>query len=268
MSVVEAAILGVIQGITEWLPISSSGHLVLYQQIAEVDVPFLFDVLLHFASLVVILVVFRQRIGEILKSSEYIRNVILGSIPIALAGYFARDVIEASFSNMRVVPIALIVTGFFLFLTRFSNDIKHGVPNSQHYSSVTPKHDIKKNAAKISPLKSITVGIAQSLALIPGLSRSGVTISTGMLLGIDRKKSAEFSFILAIPAILGATLFETFRVEYVDKTMVVPMLTGMIISFIVGCFSLRFLLKVIQRGRFHWFSVYCIALGVVLCKVL
>ncbi len=245
MSIIEAVTLGVIQGITEWLPISSSGHLVLYQQIAKVDTPFLFDVLLHFASLLVILVVFRQRIGEILRSSKYIRNIILGSIPIALAGFLGRDIIEASFSSTRVVAVALIITGFFLFLTRFS----------------------KERTTEVSPLKSMAVGVAQALALFPGISRSGATISTGMLLGINREKSAEFSFILAMPAILGATLFEVFRIESVEKDLIIPVLIGMIISFVVGYFSLKFLLKVIQRGKFFWFSVYCIALGLVLIKV-
>ncbi len=245
MSVLQAVTLGVIQGITEWLPISSSGHLVLYQQIARVDTPLLFDVLLHFASLLVILVVFRQRITEILRSSEYIRNIILGSIPIALAGFLARDIIEASFSNMRIVPFALIITGFFLFLTHFA----------------------REKTTKTSPLNSIIIGISQSLALLPGISRSGATISTGMFLGISREKSAEFSFILAVPAILGATLFEIVeivRTGSLEKSLIMPLSIGMVISFIVGYFSLKLLLKAVKSRKFFWFSFYCMALGLLL----
>ncbi len=242
MSVVEAVTLGVIQGITEWLPISSSGHLVLYQQIVEIDTPLLFDVLLHFASLLVILVVFRRRIAEILRSREYIRNIILGSIPIALAGFLARDIIETSFSSLRVVPFALIITGFLLFLTRFS----------------------RERTERIAPLKSIVVGVSQAVALFPGISRSGATISTGMLLGISREKSAEFSFILAMPAILGATLFEISKVECVEKSLVMPLVAGMVISFVVGYFSLKLLLKVVKSRKFFLFSIYCVALGLLL----
>ena len=245
MSVLQAATLGVIQGITEWLPISSSGHLVLYQQIAGVDTPLLFDVLLHFASLLVILVVFRQRIIEILRSSEYIRNIILGSIPIALAGFLARDIVGAALSNMTVVSVALIITGFFLFLTRFA----------------------REKTTKVSPLNSIIIGISQAVALFPGISRSGATISAGMLLGIKRGKSAEFSFILAVPAILGATLFETVevvRAGSLEKSLIMPLSMGMVISFIVGYFSLKLLLKVVKSRKFFWFSFYCIALGLLL----
>ncbi len=245
MSVLEAVTLGVIQGITEWLPISSSGHLVLYQQIAKVDTPLLFDVLLHFASVLVILVVFRQRIIEILRSSEYIRNIILGSIPIALAGFLARDIVEAARSNMTVVSVALIITGFFLFLTHF----------------------VREKTTKVSPLNSIIIGISQSLALLPGISRSGATISTGMFLGISRENSAEFSFILAVPAILGATLFETVevvRAGSLEKSLIMPLSIGMVISFIVGYFSLKLLLKVVKSRKFFWFSFYCIALGLLL----
>ncbi len=245
MTVFEAATLGVIQGITEWLPISSSGHLVLYQQIAGVDTPLLFDVLLHFASLLVILVVFRRRIAEILRSSEYIRNIILGSIPIALAGFLTRDIVEAARSNMTVVSVALIITGFFLFLTRFSTE----------------------RTNKIAAPKSIAIGISQAVALFPGISRSGATISTGMLLGISRENSAEFSFILAVPAILGATLFETVEVVRagpLEKSLIMPLSMGMVISFIVGYFSLKLLLKVVKSRKFFWFSFYCIAFGLLL----
>jgi undecaprenyl-diphosphatase len=246
MSIIEAVTLGVIQGITEWLPISSSGHLVLYQQIAKVDAPLLFNVLLHFASLLVILVVFRQRIMEIFKSPKYIRNIIIGSIPIALAGFFGRDIIEASFSNTRVVAVSLIITGVLLFLTRFSRD----------------------KTTSVTPLNSIIIGISQAFALIPGISRSGATISTGMLSGIKREKSAEFSFILAMPAILGATLFEILEIVRaggsIDKSLIMPLSIGMVVSFIVGYFSLELLLKIVKSRKFFWFSFYCIALGVLL----
>ena len=245
MSTVEAVNLGIIQGITEWLPVSSSGHLALYQHIVNLDVPLIFDVLLHFSSLAVIIVVFRKRIIEILKSSGYIFNIILGSIPIALAGYFARDLIEVSFSNMKTVSAALLITGFMLFATRFR----------------------ESGTGSVRPLSSLIIGLSQAFALFPGISRSGATISTGMLSGINREKAAEFSFILAIPAILGATAFEIFQVESVEKELVLPLITGMIVSFTTGYFSLKLLLRVVKRGKLSWFSFYCIALGLLLIAV-
>lgn len=249
MCITEAATLGIIQGITEWLPVSSSGHLALYQQIAGTDTPFLFSVLLHFASLAVIIVVFRRRIAEIFRERNvrYARNIIIGSLPVAVCGFLFSGLVEDAFTSMKTVSLALIATGVFLSLTRLARG----------------KYD------RVGLRSSLVIGAAQAIALIPGISRSGVTIGTGMLAGIDREKAAEFSFILAIPAIFGATVFEILRIESVERSLLVPLAVGMAVSFISGYFSLRFLLKVIQRGRFFWFSVYCIALGLVLmhCRV-
>ena len=252
MTLLEAATLGIIQGITEWLPVSSSGHLVLYQQFAKIEAPLIFDVLLHFASLVVIFVVFRKRIAGILYSllrreveEDNFKtgcNIIIGSIPIAVTGFLFRGFIESAFSSTKIVSQALVGTGILLFLTRYA----------------------REKRVKISPLNSVVIGISQAIALIPGISRSGMTISTGMILGIDRVKAAEFSFILALPAIFGATLFELSRVESIEKSLIIPLLAGMIISFVVGYFSLRFLLKLIQKGKLSWFSVYCITLGLIM----
>jgi undecaprenyl-diphosphatase len=244
MCVTEAAILGVIQGITEWLPVSSSGHLALYQQIAGTDAPFLFDVLLHFASLIVIVLVFRKRIAEIFRERNvrYARNIIIGSLPIAVCGFLFRGLVEDAFTSMKTVSLALVVTGVLLSLTRLA----------------------REKYAEVRPLNSLVIGAAQAIALIPGISRSGATISTGMLTGINREKAAEFSFILAIPAIFGATIFELLRIESVERSLLVPFAVGMAVSFVSGYFSLKFLLKVIRRGRLFWFSVYCITLGLVL----
>ncbi len=252
MSTLEALMLGLIQGITEWLPVSSSGHLALYQQFAGIDVPLLFDVLLHFASLLVILAVFRKRIAEILRSfhrkgdkengSRYLRNIAIGTLPIAVCGFIFRGSIEAAFSNTFIIGFGLIATGVFLFLSRYGRQM----------------------CKKVTGRSSLIIGAAQAIALIPGISRSGMTISAGILSGIEREKAAEFSFMLAIPAICGATLFEISRVEFTQESLIRPLAVGMIVSFVAGYLSLKLLLKVVKRGKFFWFSPYCIILGLLL----
>ncbi len=252
MSIPEALMLGLIQGVTEWLPVSSSGHLALYQQFAGIDVPLVFNILLHFASLGVILTVFRKRIAEILRSFHkngdeengfrYLRNIAIGTLPIAVCGFLFRDFVETAFSNTFIIALGLIATGVLLFLSRFGKQI----------------------CKKVTGRSSLIMGAAQAIALIPGISRSGMTISAGILSGTDREKAAEFSFMLAIPAICGATLLEISRVGSIRESLVLPLVIGMIVSFAVGYLSLKLLLKVVKRGNLFWFSPYCIILGLLL----
>jgi len=177
-SLPEAALLGIIQGLTEWLPVSSSGHLVLFQQLFDIEQPLMLDVALHAGSLVVILIFLRQAILSIVIAiwrrdfaSEYGRlamYLVIGTAPVALAGYFLHDIFEALFDNVLAVGVALLVTGFILLSTRY--------------------HEGRQDTGYRS---SLLVGIAQAASLVPGLSRSGATISTGLLSGIRREKAFE-----------------------------------------------------------------------------
>ncbi|MEM2131441.1 MAG: undecaprenyl-diphosphate phosphatase [Candidatus Woesearchaeota archaeon] len=247
MNLIEAIILGIIQGITEWLPISSSGHLVLFQSIFKIRQPLIFDVLLHFGSLLVILFVFRKEILELIagvlkREKKYLQltiMLVLATIPIVLVGYFLKDYIESAFSNLSFVGFAWIFTSIILFLSKY------------------PKIKDKK----LNFLNSFFMGISQAIAILPGVSRSGITISTGLMQGIKQEEAAKFSFLMAIPPILGATLLEIKNINQIENLSYA--LIGVLFSMISGYLSLKFLLKIIKTNKFSYFSIYCFVLGLI-----
>ncbi|MFP4111869.1 MAG: undecaprenyl-diphosphate phosphatase [Candidatus Woesearchaeota archaeon] len=246
INIIQAVILGIIQGITEWLPISSSGHLVLFQHFMNIDVPVAFDVMLHLGTLIVILLIYKDDLIAILRSlfawkwdknTRLLVFLMIGSIPTAIAGIFLRDFFKSMFEGTLVVGLGLLFTSLLLFLSKFGKE----------------KKDLNlKNA--------FVIGIAQSIAIFPGVSRSGSTISTGLILGAKRKDLARYSFLLLIPAVLGASIFELSELRTVP---IVPIIAGTLTSIIVGYISLKWLLRLIQKDKFHYFSYYCLALGII-----
>lgn len=248
LTILQAVILGLVQGITEWLPVSSSGHLVIVQQFFGLQVPVFFDVLLHLGTLAVICIVFWKDIVGLIKAalrrdfkSEYGRLfvfILLGSIPTALIGIIFHELLVSFFSNLLVVGIALIATGTLLFFC-----------------------ERRGGNEELTHKDSLLIGLAQGLAIIPGISRSGSTIGTGLLRGIDRDKLIRFSFLLSIPAVIGAALFEARNVAWSGIDWL-PVLVGVVVSAIVGYCSLKLLLKFIKEQRLRWFSYYCWAVGV------
>jgi undecaprenyl-diphosphatase len=244
MDLLQAVLLGIVQGIAEWLPISSSGHLVLVQEFFRLDVPVLFDVILHLGTLLVVLLVFWKDLLAIIKSllalrwDEYTKLalfILIASIPAALIGYLFRDFFASLFSNTFAVGFAFLATGTILFLTRYARE----------------KHSINwKN--------SLVIGFAQAIAIIPGISRSGSTISAGLLLGVKREKIARFSFLLSVPAVLGAAVLES---KDFAKIEVLPALVGTLVSVVIGYFALKYLLKLVEKGKLYYFSWYCWGLG-------
>lgn len=258
MNLVQAIILGIIQGITEWLPISSSGHLVITQKLFGLEVPLVFDVILHFGTLLVIIVVFRKDILQIInallktptmKLDEIKQDanilmawfILIGSIPIALAGYFLRDFIEKAFNSFLVVGIALIITGGLLWLSKYKEK--------------------KKTINQMKWYDALFIGVFQAFALLPGISRSGSTISAALFRKVERETAARYSFLLVIPAIVGATLFEMPALFDGTITNYFPLIVGTLVTIIVGYFSLKWLLKVIKKGKFHYFAIYCWIVG-------
>lgn len=244
MQILESLLLGTLQGLTEWLPISSSGHLVIAQELLNIQAPILFDILLHLATVLVIIIFFRKEILQILKEfPDYNKPhgklgyyIIISTIPIALVGYFFQDQITLLFSNLKAVGISLLFTGLLLTLTKFSQ--------------------VKRN---LTLKDSIIIGLSQALAILPGISRSGSTISTGLLLGLDKKQIIIFSFLLVIPAIIGATIL-----EYRTSTLEISYLYGFIASFIIGYLTLKLLILIIEKNYFHYFAYYCFILGTLL----
>ena len=246
MELLEIVILSLIQGITEWLPISSSGHLVIAEQLLNIEVPFYYNILLHFATLLVIFLVFHKEILKIIKA--FIKKdfkspdgklgiyIILGSIPTAIIGFTFHDLFKSFFSNLTVVAFGLLATGILLLSTKF----------------VSSKRKMKW-------YDSILIGFAQGLAIIPGVSRSGSTISISLLFGINKEQATTFSFLLAVPAIIGATIF-----DFSPEPLSFNMILGLILTVIIGYLSLRILIKLIIKNKFHYFAWYCFILGIIL----
>ena len=247
VSLIEALLLGLVQGLTEWLPISSSGHLVIVQEFLQIEVPLFFDILLHLGTVAVILVFFRNDILQILKAllkldfqSEYGKlglYIVIGNIPIILVGFIFYNTITPLFTNPMVVGFALLTTGTLLYISKYGSTDR-----------------------KMNTTESLIVGIAQAIAIIPGISRSGFTIGTGLLRGVSREEVFRFSFLLAAPAILGAILFDATNLAFIE---IEPsaMIVGFTVALIVGYFSLKLLSKLVVTGRFHMFAYYCWSVG-------
>ncbi len=248
-SVIETVILGIIQGLTEWLPVSSSGHLAIVKEILGWQPPIIFYVLLHVGTLFVIVAFFRKDILNVLKAlvrrdfkSEEGKLgvfVVVGSIPTAVIGYVFQDVFESFFDNLLIVGGALLATGFLLFIS-----------------------ERREGNRALNYLDSLLVGIAQGVAIIPGISRSGTTISTGLLRRVDREIAFRFSFLLSIPAVLGAALATSGDLNLIiDNGDVIAVIVGVAVSMIVGYISLKVLLKAVLKQKFHLFAIYCWAAG-------
>ena len=251
VTLIEVVILAVVQGLTEWLPVSSSGHLVITQKILGVNPPLIFDVMLHVGTLMVVLTVFRKDILEIIKA--FVRRdfeteegklalfIIVGSVPIAIIGFVFYDFLKSLFSNLLAVGIALLITGCVLFFSekRIGN-------------------------RKIGILDSLLIGLAQGITIIPGISRSGVTLATGLLRRVDKAIVFKYSFLLSVPTVIGATVMESvmeskeLAVANVDMT---PLFLGATISMIVGYASLKLLQKIVMNEKFHLFAYYCWTVG-------
>lgn len=271
MTFLEAILLGILQGLTEFLPISSSGHLVLAQTFLGLKEPLVFfDVMLHVGTLAAVLVVYREAIGKLviggvstLADTQFWRKpsvgfnastelkfiwlILLGSIPTGVIAVLFKTELESFFDEVRLVSIMLILTGVILQLPRLR---KEGVGNSD------------ASAGSLKMWHAPLIGIAQGCAITPGISRSGTTISLALFLGIPAKTAAEYSFLLSIPAILGAVALKIRDVG--DTTIPLYIVgAGMLAAFIVGYIALRLLLVVLNRGKFSLFSYYCIALGLV-----
>ncbi|MDT7855916.1 undecaprenyl-diphosphate phosphatase [Rubrivirga sp. S365] len=286
MSWWQAAVLGLVQGLAEFLPISSSGHLVLGEYVLGLDTAgagdITFEVFVHFGTALSILTVYRARIGRILRDAvgalarpalwaeafqagriERARGdelsydapeasggpvpslrlalyVLVTMVPTFIGYLLFEEPLEALFGDPRFVCGALIVTGVLLLLTRLRPD-----PDGM-----------------LSPGKAVLVGIAQTCALIPGISRSGSTICTAIYLNVDRKEAADFSFLMLLPVVLGATLLKTLDMLEVGMTTgVVPLAVGTLVAFVSGVFAIRAVQVLVQRQSLQYFAYYCFTVG-------
>lgn len=261
MTLLKAIILGVAQGLTEFLPISSSGHLVVITHFLGLDSLPLdfrvsFDVILHLGTLVAVIFYFRSDLLGIIKSAiekdrmsskrdrKLLLWLLIATLPAAILGKLFGDIFESIFSSVLEVGMLLIITGFFLFLgERFSNP--------------------RKDMGVIGLKESVGIGFAQALAIAPGISRSGSTITAAMFAGIKREDAARFSFLLSIPIIAGASLTKIGFISQVSLSSAMPVAAGFLFSALSGYLSIGFLLNYLKENRLYPFAYYCWAAGLV-----
>lgn len=259
MEIWQAIVLGLTQGLTEFLPVSSSGHLALMQKFFNLDAEkyLIFDLALHLATLIPVIFVFRKSVLNLFKPPlNSLWLIIIATVPAVTVGLLLSDSVENSLGSIYFLITGFCFTAFILFLAERS---------------------YKKRLNFISPSvkTSLCIGFAQALAIFPAFSRSGLTISTGCLLGVNKKDNAEFSFLISIPIILGACLVKGVEVLSVKSLPVgvLPLALGMFSAFISGYFSVTIMLEVIKKANYKIFSVYLIILSLILsilsiCKVL
>jgi undecaprenyl-diphosphatase len=248
LTILEAVILGIIQGLTEFLPVSSSGHLVILQSFFKnfQQSGISFDVFIHCATLLAVIVYFYKDIVEIIsmKNKKWILLIIIATIPAGIVGVLFKDQIETAFSNVILVCIMLIITGIMLFISdKFTN--------------------LAKDKKDITILDSIIIGCFQAFAILPGISRSGSTISAGIFRGLKRDVATKFSFILSIPAIFGALILSLKDFKNIPSTSYIPYISGFISAFVVGLISLKLLTIIIKSKNLKYFSYYCWILSIV-----
>jgi undecaprenyl-diphosphatase len=240
MNTLYAILLGILQGITEFLPVSSSGHLVLAQHLLGfAEAPILFDVVIHTGTL--ISVIFFFRLSLLSLSHRYIKYLIVGTIPVVIAGLFLKHLIEAFFQSLLVVSLGFLISAFLVYLTKF---------HTAHNQPLNAK-------------RSFQIGCAQALALIPGISRSGSTISASLVSGLSREKAFEFSFLLSIPAILGALALQLSSVTNPRAILSSPYLAGFSAAALTGFIALALLKRLMVTGKLHYFSYYLVGVSVI-----
>jgi undecaprenyl-diphosphatase len=271
MNLFESMFLGVLQGFTEFLPISSSGHLVIAQALLDIKRPdsVIYEVLLHVGTLCAIVVVFYSRIAGLLRfvfregwnkakargvsrafwhdeDGRFLSLIVIASIPTAVIGFLFEKPLSSLFNQPTIVGVALCVTGLILLASRWERKTTQQVTVSQ-----------------MSALVAMVIGIAQGIAITPGISRSGITITAALVLGVARKDAADFSFILVIPATLGAVVLSlSHSVGGLQEIGVGGALVGLIAAFVSGIVALRILLRFVWKGKLYSFAWYCLMVGV------
>lgn len=254
MTWIESLILGLIQGLTEFLPVSSSGHLEIGSVLlnVEADENLLFAVVVHLATALATILVFKKDIIIILKeilqfkwndSTRFVFLILISMIPVFIVGVFLKDEIESLFvGNLLLVGSMLLITGLLLFFA--------------HYK--------KSGNGELGFFSAILIGVAQAFAVLPGISRSGATISTALILGVERSKAARFSFLMVLLPIIGASILQL--KDYVDNPSVhqiglLPLIIGFIASFVSGFIACKWMLRIVKQGKLTYFAFYCLIVG-------
>lgn len=254
----EAILLGLVQGLTEFLPVSSSGHLAIGRELLGVEASgdLVFEVAVHAATVLSTILVFRKEIWKLLQGlfrfrmndeTDYILKILVSMIPVFVVGVFFKDNVEELFASLTVVGFALIVTALLLFFSDFAS-----------------RRAQTENSARngISWWQALAVGVGQALAVIPGLSRSGTTISTGLLCGVKREVMAQFSFLMVLVPILGEAFLDVVGGDMAASSIgALPLALGFLAAFASGLFACRVMIALVRRARLGWFALYCAIVG-------
>lgn len=254
MDTLQAILLGIVQGITEFLPVSSSGHLQLAKELLGVELEnnITFDVTLHAATVLSTIVVLWRELWQLLRGAfskhfndeqRYILNVVVSMIPAGVVGVLFADQIEALFSSLWFVGLMLLLTAALLTFAYYAKP---------------------RQRSEITTRDAFIIGLAQAAATMPGLSRSGSTIATGLLLGCEKSKVAHFSFIMVIPVILGKMLLDILSGEMAAMSVEAGVLiSGFVAAFVSGALACKFMIEIVKRGKLIWFALYCAVVGLV-----
>ncbi len=259
MSWFEALILGIVQGLTEFLPVSSSGHLEIGQALLGTsgEENLLFAVVVHAATVLSTLVILWREVAQLFKGTfttfkwnqdkDYVAKILVSMIPVFIVGMFFKDQVEAFFGNgLLIVGICLIITALLLWLSEF----------------LTKR--LNRQGHEVTYRDALIIGCAQAVAVLPGLSRSGTTIATGLMCGVSKEQVAKFSFLMVLIPILGDALLELKDIltgEVVVTIGWLPLVVGFIAAFATGCFACRFMIDIVRRQKLIYFAVYCLCVG-------
>lgn len=257
MSIIEAIILGVVQGLTEFLPVSSSGHIELGTVLLGVESSdnLLFSIVVHCATALSTIVIFRKDIVDIIRgllafkwngATEFSVKIVLSMIPVGLIGIFFKDQVESFFGGQVVlVGFMLLMTGTLLAMTYYA----------------------RKLTGPVTYGKAMIMGVAQALAILPGISRSGATIATALLIGVEKERAARFSFLMVLPPILGASLLEL--KDFMEQPVAggnvsgVVLLCGFLSAFIAGLLACQWMISIVKKGKLIYFALYCFLIGTI-----
>ena len=272
----EAVLLGLIQGLTEFLPVSSSGHLEIGKVLLGIETTddLLFTTMVHAATVLSTIVVFRKQIWDLLSGffgglkglkvetgalvcndqTDYLLKMVVSMIPVFVVGVFFKDQVESLFGSITVVGVALVMTALLLFFSDYASRPGH--------KSIFPENTYRNG---ISYWQALAVGLGQAFAVIPGLSRSGTTISTGLICGVKREVMAQFSFLMVLVPILGETFLELVGGEFGASSVgVLPLVLGFLSAFVSGLFACRVMIALVKKARLSWFALYCLIAAAVI----
>ncbi len=259
MSWLQALILGIVQGLTEFLPVSSSGHLEIGQALlgSSGEENLTFAIVVHTATVLSTLVILWREVAQLFRGTfttlqwnaekDYMAKILVSMIPVFVVGMFFKDQVEAFFGNgLLLVGICLLITALLLALSEWIQAKRRGAGHEVTYKD------------------AFIIGIAQACAVLPGLSRSGSTIATGLLCGVKKESIAQFSFLMVLIPILGEAFLDLLKLlqgEISSELGIVPAIVGFAAAFVTGCFACRFMIEIVRRQRLIWFAIYCAIVG-------